>query len=329
MASLWVAGCASPRLAHDRLSAPEAAHPREIGSPTSVSTITGIPLPRRIRETLHFTAVSGPLFLATRAPSPDDVYQGDLDDCGLLAMVSSLAAARPEAISEIMSERADGSFDVRLHPNGERATIVVSLDRLFPTTDRGVLVFAGETVPDYVTHGARHDAQRNTRPLWPEVIEKALAVTHGGYSFLDQERPGIDLEILGGSPFTVDTRALSADATAAIVVRAIESRLPALFGNADASIAERWGIQPRHAYAIVATRVTDAGARRVSLRDPRGRTNAVLGAMRPESPATFEIDLKDAVASFRHLRIVGDEPAAFKELQAIYEAGVVLPKARP
>ncbi|WP_378737169.1 ADP-ribosyltransferase [Nocardia brasiliensis] len=123
------------------------------------------------------------LFRPDGAPRPEDVAQGKLGDCYLLADLKSLAANRPVAIREIIHDYRDGTVGVRFFVDGApewvRVTKQIYVD---PATNEGY--FAGH---------------RPGAPLWPALIEKAYVVRFGGingYHGIVGGVPGITAEHL-------------------------------------------------------------------------------------------------------------------------------------
>src|SRR5690348_6353345 len=55
-----------------------------------------------------------PLF-NTGGPSPKDVAQGQVGDCWFLATLAETALRDPNTIRNAISQRADGSYDVKFH----------------------------------------------------------------------------------------------------------------------------------------------------------------------------------------------------------------------
>ncbi|MBA4067685.1 MAG: hypothetical protein C0501_29070 [Isosphaera sp.] len=96
-----------------------------------------------------------PLFAST-GPGVDDVRQGDLNDCWLMATLGSVAHTDPRAILRTVVDLGDGSYAVRLGSNFYR------VDGGLPATDP-----SGAT-PAYAKLG-REDS------LWVPIVEKAFA----------------------------------------------------------------------------------------------------------------------------------------------------------
>jgi hypothetical protein len=249
-------------------------------------------VPQRLQAGLEWATVDGPLF--DGRPGPNDVFQGDLDDCGLMAHLTAVAAMRPEQIEGVIRALPDGRFEVRLHPR----TVVV--DASFPISQQR-LVFAGDAPADFITPHARAPVSQLRRPLWPLVLEKAYAELHGGYAGIDREVLDAPAELAGGTYFTVWTPKSGAAVSQAIVAEALRQRLPTTLGNAEPEAARQLGIRPAHGYAVVGIR--DGAVLR--LRNPTG-----------EGGPELELPLARAVEVFRFIGIVAGDTS---KLQALYE----------
>lgn len=140
--------------------------------------------------------------LFPRDPRPDDVRQGKLGDCFLLAPAASIAAHDPGAIRKMMRENHDGSvtvrfFDVRGGPGSK--TFVP----LFVNVKKSE-VRAGTR--DLFAQGA----------LWVKMIEKAFASSKLGSSGSGQRRPSSSYGNLEGGS--------SADALEILLGREVQRR---------------------------------------------------------------------------------------------------------
>lgn len=236
--------------------------------------------------------------------APDDVNQGGLGNCYLLAALMALADTRPEVLRNAISgPKADGTYDVHIFtgasddPKAPLTPKVVNVSPSFyinkeqvevggqamPVDEGGELTFA---------RGGDRDANGNEE-LWVKLIEKALAVEAGGYAQLDGGFPARVLEALTGEQhqefwFNGIHGSTERDTTHILEARASDEDLSAFVVNtlrrgmpiatttyeadmmpADpASVAERarYQISPLHAYAVL-----DADADSIVLRNPHCR----------------------------------------------------------
>ena len=134
--------------------------------------------------------------LFPRQPQPDDVRQGELADCGLLAILAGIAAREPWFIQQMMRDIGGGKVVVRLHD------IEVEEDNSWSFTPRLVRIDKSIIVRDHQDLFAQ--SQREGRgALWVPMIEKAyvgagyLATTHertspGLLSMADLEGANLD-----------------------------------------------------------------------------------------------------------------------------------------
>nr|WP_245603399.1 hypothetical protein [Salinispora cortesiana] len=93
----------------------------------------GKPAPEYGRARDVRTGQPAPLF--DGRPKREQVQQGLLGDCGMLASMAAVAGHRPEAIAQLFRPNPDGSVDVLLHestllgdsigPTGRRLRITV------------------------------------------------------------------------------------------------------------------------------------------------------------------------------------------------------------
>jgi hypothetical protein len=114
---------------------------------------------------------SNPLF-ASAGPTRDDIFQGGVDDCWMMAPLSAIADKDPLKIRSMVVDFHDGTYGVLLGGKLYR------VDGKLPTDELGYLSDAGL-------------GQQGS--LWVPIVEKAYAnYRHGDntYSSLDQGRPG-------------------------------------------------------------------------------------------------------------------------------------------
>lgn len=117
----------------------------------------------------------------------DQVRQGSLGDCWLLATMAALADANPDAIREMITDNGDGTYTVKLWIDGKRESYVVDGD--FIVND-GVPRYAG--------------GNREPNVLWPLVLEKAVALAMGGYPEIESDYPSHAMAMFLGDAGTND-----------------------------------------------------------------------------------------------------------------------------
>lgn len=125
-----------------------------------------------------------PLFLdGAHGVRGDQVRQGALGDCWLLATMASLADANPEVIRDMITDNGDGTYTVKLWIDGKRQSYVVD----------GDFIVAGD-VPQYA------GAKEKPNVLWPLVLEKAVAQAMGGYPEIEGDFPSTAMKMFLGDP---------------------------------------------------------------------------------------------------------------------------------
>lgn len=108
---------------------------------------------------------------------PNDVAQGALGDCYLMAGMLAVARANPERIRDLIVDNGDGTFDVTLYIRdsyySEPKRVVTTIDAQLPSKRAGV--------PLYASTGDQADGQTE---LWPALLEKAVAQQKGSYELI-------------------------------------------------------------------------------------------------------------------------------------------------
>lgn len=81
-----------------------------------------------------------PLF-AAGGPSANDIVQGDIGDCWFVSTLASVAIHDPSRIRNLVTQRADGTYDVRFYKN-PTTTVDIHVDGLLPVNHWGGLEYA-------------------------------------------------------------------------------------------------------------------------------------------------------------------------------------------
>ena len=132
------------------------------------------------QDYFYSDALTGPLWKGD--PRAEDVAQGYLNDCFVFAAMGAVAAANPAAIKRLFAPATDGAaaYQVTLHARGTggaRAPHAIAVDTRLPVG------LAASQIPVYGLCG--RDLSARDVPLWPALVEKALAASGGGYLKLD------------------------------------------------------------------------------------------------------------------------------------------------
>ncbi|MFN8394142.1 MAG: C2 family cysteine protease [Bacteroidia bacterium] len=234
----------------------------------------------------------GPLAAAgegdAHAFAEDDVYQGEVGDCWLMATLAAFAKANPSYLEEIIEEREDGKFNVKLYVReggDEKSPLVrktITVGRKFPTR-------ADTGFPRYAGLG---DDQME---IWVMVLEAAAVLISGGhFQDLDGEDPTVAFEMFTGQSsknaaiynertdrWGSDEQAFAKAGLAAgkdTVLQLIADQVSE--GNAVVLCTKDWGGKKKqfgnftilgpHAYSVIDV---DPAGGTISLRDPYGPDN--------------------------------------------------------
>ncbi len=122
-------------------------------------------------------ATGQPVPLFNGVPVREQVAQGKLGDCGMLATIAAVAGHRPGAIGQLLSPNPDGSVDVLLHESTTPGTGTQPTGRQLRITVR----------PDVPTRGAHpgeseYAEQVGTGAAWASLVEKAIAAVDRTWS---------------------------------------------------------------------------------------------------------------------------------------------------
>jgi len=212
----------------------------------------------------------------THAVSHNDVSQGRLGNCYLLAALIATARTDPDTIVGMIKTNPDGSFQVELQglgPFGRGASVRVS--DAIPTDQ------AGQT-PAFVGFGDKElregpGGQRvETYEIWPSVIEKAWAKYKGSYAKTGDFYSATAFSFIGGKGEGLDPRQMSDEEILAVLREADAKGYPMTLGtntpkdagrNADRSM-KRLKLYGYHAYAFMGLE-----GKRVRLYNPWGRSH--------------------------------------------------------
>jgi hypothetical protein len=120
---------------------------------------------------------------------PNDVDQGAIGDCWIMAAMTSVAQENPQIIEDMIRRNENGTYTVTFHDGDEEVEITVTAD--VPLNEDGEPVFAEFPHAGVDRDGADYE-------LWPAIIEKAYARYSGDYHEIEGGRAEDALEAMTG-----------------------------------------------------------------------------------------------------------------------------------
>lgn len=200
---------------------------------------------------------------------PNDVKQGALGDCYLLAAMAAVARANPESIRKLIKDNGDGTYDVTLQVykhwfSLSRSPVTVKVTPTFPTASGGS--------PAYAKTG---DMGKDGPELWAMLIEKAYAQYEGGYDEIGEGgQPGQAMEMLTGLDETkIKTNNMTETQIINVINTALKQKWPITtytrdFGKKKDKEARKLKVVGNHAYTPMAVNTT---AKTIDLQNPWGK----------------------------------------------------------
>lgn len=239
-------------------------------------------------EHVGFAATGAPLYRDRAEIEPEDVEQGALGTCYVLASLIAIALSEPQTLRAMLHTEGEGVHLVRLHgvrPDG--GDVVLRLDDRFP-------VVAGST---WLAYAKAVDIGADGQELWPRILEKAWALWHGGYRRVEGGDPSRALAILTGRPVVTHWLAgLPEERIQQLLDDALERRAPTVVWTpprkvseaflldhpGDMNLFEEWKVMglpeiAQHALTLVGK---EPGSR-YQLRNPWGGRSALPRALTP------------------------------------------------
>ncbi|MBL8953975.1 MAG: hypothetical protein JNK82_24575 [Myxococcaceae bacterium] len=234
-------------------------------------------------------------------PVLEDVKQGQLDDCWLMASIGSLVHADPQAVKNMIRDNGDGTYGVRLFAetpagSGSFTASWVTVDDDFPRhgllmpSDRELYADAGD---------GDHDGRQE---IWVALIEKAF-VQHMqtnfpaegmGYGALNNDLISKAMGALTGNPTSVRMTAnTDAQTMWSELQRVNQGGLVSAATPKDGTLMP--GLSQPHCYTVTGV-VEVNGHRFVDLRNPLGSGEPFDGG-RP-SDGVFRLTYEDFRANF-------------------------------
>ena len=116
--------------------------------------------------TVTYVNSTSPLYNLTGIPSINDINQGYLGDCYLLASLAEVAQCEPNTIKSMITDNGNGTYGVRFYINGNPVFVTVNT-----------------ALPVFSATGAF--AANSSSAIWSSLIEKAYVELNAEPGFLD------------------------------------------------------------------------------------------------------------------------------------------------
>jgi hypothetical protein len=216
------------------------------------------------RTDVTWTPVGPDASLYVDGITADDVMQGYIGDCYLAAGVASLAAADPNLIKNAIKDNGDGTYTVRFFEGvgegGRPKQVLITVDDDVARKGNGEAVYL---------------SARNSKELWPGLIEKAYAKWKGGYERVGNGGSSSDLfmSISGRAADWGSVKDYKPDALFKKIETTTAKHRPVAAGTfADDDPRAHYngtGVHGDHFYSVLGASVEN-GTKYVTLRNPWG-----------------------------------------------------------
>ena len=234
---------------------------------------------------------------------PNDIEQGALGDCYVLAAIASISEYA-KRIYEMIEDKGNGRYEIKMYYKGiERITVV---DDLIPCSN-GKPIFS----------------KNKGNELWVMLIEKAYAKLAGSYGAIEGGSSGVALSNITGMPINsmlnVDFSKMNVFELIRKYQRKDYNMCCSIQGKGQ-NLIQNFGLVPGHAYTILGAYECE-GHKLVKLRNPWGGVEW-KGRWRDNDPNWTRnmkelVDLKDADDGIFHMA-VEDFSRFFTTLNVVY-----------
>ena len=215
-----------------------------------------------------------PLFTAA-GPTQDDVVQGEIGDCWLMAPLAAIAKTDPDYLRQSIVSLGDGTFAVRVGGGYYRVDADLAMSGGLPT-------FAG-----FGNDASGNDISASAAPtsgsLWVAMIEKAAAYSFGGtYEDLDGDFVQHGFGVMGYRAIfdATDDGVDDGNSTLNWIQTQLDAGRAVAFGTEPEILGVSSAVVGQHCYSIDSI-ITDpvTGTRSIKVRNPWGDDGPVDNGM--------------------------------------------------
>ena len=192
----------------------------------------------------------------------NDVSQGGLDNCYVMAAISAIAAQNPGYIQNMINDLGNGQYEVTLWKRNGRGRHIehkVTVDSGFPSISDNAAAYAN---------------MGDNGEIWVAILEKALAKLWGGYHRMDNggDPATAFLSLTGNTTMTHWTANNSPTKLLDHINTALAAGDNVVAGTAnimnDRTLGQSLGLIYPHAYVVLST-----DGQNVTLYNPLGRNS--------------------------------------------------------
>ncbi|MFN7135223.1 MAG: C2 family cysteine protease, partial [Myxococcales bacterium] len=196
--------------------------------------------------------------------SYDDVVQGSIANCYMVAAFSSVAQADPKLIENAMKDNGDGTYTVRFYEKSGYSTM------------KPVYVTVDGDLPTNGTQSSRYAKGRDGKELWVGLLEKAYAQWKGGYEAIGNGGISGDvMTALTGKNYGYTSTSYSTpEQVFSRIQQGAAAKRPmaaGTHGKDDGVDYTGTGVYAWHAYTVLGA-VEENGVKYVQLRNPWGKS---------------------------------------------------------
>jgi len=275
---------------------PEASPRKQAATPTAQRAKTprspkGDPLPRKagepdvLKDQKPVGHLQGRAFVKGKGDlqdvDPNDVAQGQLGDCYLMAALAAVAKTDPGVIREMVRDNGNGTYTVTFHlPRLGLSFLGREVRKVVVTPDVPVQA-EGSSQPRYAQVGDREvegegASRKEVAELWVLLVEKAWAQVKGSYGAIEGGHPGEAMAAITGKEsdsFRTDSKS-DGDLVKDLEAASKAGHPVTAFTPPDSTVEkdEKWQklAKEKVVYANHAYTVTGVEGREVRLRNPWG-----------------------------------------------------------
>lgn len=247
---------------------------------------------------MEYKRYAGDLFV--NGVTAQDVEQGSIADCYLVAALAATARANPELITNGIKAAGSGAYDVRFFERDYGGTY----KEVWIKVDADLVTSKGGSRPAYARSTEKNDRGME---LWPAIYEKAYAVWKKGYDKMGEGGSSqAALEALCGNRVQSTTLATTPEDQIWKKLQAVtkdgamtKAGSAGTHGKDQEDIYKDTNLYAWHAYTIMGTEEKD-GQRFVILRNPWGRTEPGSDG---KDDGIFKLTIADFVKYYSNMNL--------------------------